>query len=101
MQIRRTDGGLQAQTGEAYLDTPPPPSATMCPFPLSSSSPHTGVLHFSSLGKGGMQLCEAGGMAGLGGALLRTRDSVSWRQGGAPCFAPGAWLLSRRAFQRE
>lgn len=57
MQIGRTDGGvrLQAQTGEANLDSPPPPSATLCPFPLSSSSPHTGLLRFSSLGEGGMR----------------------------------------------
>lgn len=53
----QTDGGvkLQAQPGEANLDTPPPPpSATLCPFP-PFCSPYTGVLRLSSLGEGGMR----------------------------------------------
>lgn len=45
---------LQAQTGEANLDSPPPPSANLCPFPLPPSSSHIGMLRFSSLGEGGM-----------------------------------------------
>lgn len=57
MIIGRTDGGvrLQAQRVEANLDSPPPPSATLCLFPSPSSSPHTSVFRFSSLGEGGMR----------------------------------------------
>lgn len=51
----RRDVRLQAQTGEDNLDSPPPPSVTLCAFPLPSSPPYTGVLRFSSLGEGGMR----------------------------------------------
>ena len=106
MQIGRTEGGvrLQAQTGEANLDSPPPPSATLCPFPFAfqPSSYWSVTPQFTGGGWDAVpQLCKAGGMARLGGGLLGIRGSLSRRQGGAPGFAPGARLLRRRAFQRK
>lgn len=41
---------LQAQTGEGYLNSPPSFSSTS-----PCSSPHTGLLRFSSLGEGGIR----------------------------------------------
>ena len=91
---------LQALTGEANLHSPPPPSVTLCPFKLSSDQ--RVALQFTEGGGDAVsQLREAGGVARLDGVLLGTRGSLSRRQGGAPGFASGAWLLGWRALQHK
>ncbi len=99
MQIARTGGGgWHRQEGLIWIVLL---SATLRPSPFLCFLSYWRVtLQFTGGRRdAALQLCKAGGMARLGVGLLRAGGSLSWRQGGAPGFAPGARLLRRGAFQ--